>query len=100
MARAMAPPSWAVKLSSLNCSSWLTALGAATCPGAMLGAWGFLGRFMAVSSRDLLTCSARSQNISRKKKNKTTKKNNFFASFSQPTTWISCADHGNSGICL
>jgi len=57
MALAMAPPSWAVRLSSLYCSSSVRASGAATCPGAMLTAWGFLGRFMAVSKRDLLTCS-------------------------------------------
>ncbi len=59
MALAMAPPSWAVRLSSLYCSSSVMAPGAATCPGAMLTAWGFLGRFMAVSKRDLLTCKYR-----------------------------------------
>ena len=31
------------------------ASGAATAPGAMLTDWGFLGRFMAVSSKALLT---------------------------------------------
>ena len=63
MARAMAPPSWAVRLSSLNCSSSVRAPGAATCPGAILTAWGFLGRFMAVSKRDLLTCKHRDKAI-------------------------------------
>lgn len=33
------------------------ASGAATAPGAMLTDWGFLGRFIALSSKDLLTCS-------------------------------------------
>ena len=63
MALAMAPPSWAVKLSSLNCSSSVRAPGAATCPGAMLIAWGFLGPFKAVSKRDLLTCKYRDSAI-------------------------------------
>ena len=63
MALAMAPPSWAVRLSSLNCSSSVRAPGAATCPGAILTAWGFLGRFMAVSKRDLLTCKHRDSAI-------------------------------------
>ncbi len=63
MARAMAPPSWAVRLSSLYCSISVMAPGAATCPGAMLTAWGVLGRFMAVSKRDLLTCKHRDSAI-------------------------------------
>ena len=33
------------------------ASGAATAPGAMLTDWGFLGLFIALSSKDLLTCN-------------------------------------------